>query len=45
MALKDVDLQEIVMLVFKGALVIGSIVVLKALGILEFAITIGSGTC
>jgi hypothetical protein len=43
MALKDVDLQEIVMLVFKGALVVGAIVLLKALEILEFTITIGSG--
>jgi len=45
MALKDVDLQEIVMLVFKGALAVGAIVLLKALGILEFTITIGSGAC
>ena len=41
MALKDENIKD---LVFKGALIIGAIVVLKALGILNFAITIGSGT-
>jgi len=41
MALKDDDIKD---WVFKGALIIGAIVVLKALEILNFAITIGSGT-